>query len=222
MRLIDADKVLKLINDEQKSALAKHDFVSVRCYKNAFEIIDEYPTAYDVDAVVNQLELHSFEFESGTLPAHYVRLNDAIEIVRAGERKMKLCEFAKMLDGKEYGYPLFTESEIQIAKDNGFVIVSGASDDLVELEGAITDERGCFNGGKIHVKAVTDGGIMFGNCEISNVFSFGAKWCEDKDESGNVIPWTYDVPIEHATFMIYEDGKPYCRGFVFKVVDAES
>lgn len=134
---------------------------------------------------------------------------------------MELSEFAKMLDGKEYGYSMFTEGEIQVAKDNGFVIVYGVSDDLVELEGAITDERGCFNGGKIHVKAVTDGGIMFGNCEISNVFSFEAKWCEDKDESGNIIPWTYDVSIEHATFMIYEDGKPYCRGFVFKVVDAE-
>lgn len=134
---------------------------------------------------------------------------------------MKLSEFAKMLDGKEYGYPQFTESEIKIAKDNGFVIVSGASDDLVELEGAITDEGDCFDGGMLHVKAIADGGIVR-NCERSNVFSFEAKWCEDKDESGNIIPWTYDVPIEHATFMIYEDGKPYCRGFVFKVVDAES
>ena len=44
------------------------------------------------------------------------------------------------------------------------------------------------------------------------------KWCKDKDENGNVIPWTYDVSIEHEDFMIYEDGAPYCRGFVFKVV----
>ena len=37
---------------------------------------------------------------------------------------------------------------------------------------------------------------------------------------GAVSPWTYHVPVEHAHFMVYEDGKPYCRGFVFKVADA--
>lgn len=33
-----------------------------------------------------------------------------------------------------------------------------------------------------------------------------------------VIPWTYDVSIKHENFMIYEEGEPYCRGFVFEVV----
>ena len=62
---------------------------------------------------------------------------------------MELKEFATMLNGREYGYPQFTQEELRIAKDNGFVIVSGASDDLVELEGAITDEGGCWEGGRI-------------------------------------------------------------------------
>lgn len=130
---------------------------------------------------------------------------------------MELKEFATMLNGREYGYPQFNQEELRIAKDNGFVIVSGASDDLVELEGAITDEGGCWEGGTISVKAIPDGGIVH-NCERSNTFSFDVKWCKDKDENGNVIPWTYDVPIEHEVFMIYDDGAPYCRGFVFKVV----
>ena len=46
------------------------------------DVIDNMPTAYDVDKVVEYLELHSFEFGTDTLPAHYVRLNDAIEIVK--------------------------------------------------------------------------------------------------------------------------------------------
>ena len=46
--------------------------------------IDAMESAYDVDKVVEYLELHSFEFGTDTLPAHYVRLNDAIEIVKAG------------------------------------------------------------------------------------------------------------------------------------------
>ena len=131
---------------------------------------------------------------------------------------MELKEFATMLNGREYGCPQFTQEELRIAKDNGFVIVSGASDDLVELEGAITDERGCWEGGTISVKAITDGGIVH-NCERSNTFSFDVKWCKDKDENGNVIPWTYDVQIEHEDFMICVDGEPYCRGFIFKVVN---
>ena len=48
-------------------------------------MIDEIkgqPTAYDVDKVVEELELHSFELATDTLPAHYVRLNEAIEIVK--------------------------------------------------------------------------------------------------------------------------------------------
>lgn len=38
---------------------------------------------------------------------------------------MELKEFAAMLNGREYGYPQFTQEELRIAKDNGFVIVSG-------------------------------------------------------------------------------------------------
>ena len=131
---------------------------------------------------------------------------------------MELKEFAAMLNGREYSYLQFTKEELQIAKDNGFVIVNGASDDLVELEGAITDEEDCWEGGTISVKAIPDGGIVH-NCERSNTFSFDVKWCKDKDENGNVIPWTYDVQIEHEDFMICVDGEPYCRGFIFKVVN---
>ena len=41
-------------------------------------------TAYSVDKVVEELELHSFELGTDTLPVHYVRLNEAIEIVKQG------------------------------------------------------------------------------------------------------------------------------------------
>lgn len=129
---------------------------------------------------------------------------------------MELKEFIKMIDGRQYGYNMFTKEELQLAKDNRIVIVTGASDDLVELEGAIRDEGACWEGGKICVKAIPDGGIVH-NCERSDVFSFIAKWCKDKDEKGSIISWTYDVPIEHETFMVYEDDEPYCRGFVFRV-----
>ena len=48
------------------------------------KLVENQPTAYNVDKVVEELELHSFELGTDTLPAHYVRLNDAIEIVKQG------------------------------------------------------------------------------------------------------------------------------------------
>jgi len=61
---------------------------------------------------------------------------------------MELKEFANLIDGRQYDYRMFTKEELQLAKDNRIVIVTGASDDLVELEGAITDEGDCWEGGK--------------------------------------------------------------------------
>ena len=46
--------------------------------------IKEQPTAYNIDKVVEELELHSFELGTDSLPVHYVRLNEAIEIVKQG------------------------------------------------------------------------------------------------------------------------------------------
>ena len=51
---------------------------------DVFKEIKKMPTAYSVDKVVEELELHSFELGTDTLPVHYVRLNKAIEIVKQG------------------------------------------------------------------------------------------------------------------------------------------
>ena len=123
---------------------------------------------------------------------------------------MEIKEFAQMIDGKQYGYPQFTKEELQIAKDNGFVIVYGASDDLMEFEGVVEDEIGCFDGGKAWICSdrttyglVTDDGKCI-----------EALWCKEDD-----ITWTYKTDIPHETFMIYEDDDAYCRGIVFAIND---
>ena len=46
--------------------------------------LENSKTAYDVNKVVEELELHSFELGTDTIPVHYVRLNEAIEIVKQG------------------------------------------------------------------------------------------------------------------------------------------
>ena len=133
---------------------------------------------------------------------------------------MDIKEFAKSISGKEYGYPQFTKEEIEIAKENGFVIVYGASDDLMEFEGAIQDEGGCFDGGEAYFNRK---GVLYevvGSREdVPNIIN--AVWDRDEDENGKMITWTYETEIPHETFMIYEDGEPYCRGIVFSIDDVK-
>ena len=43
---------------------------------------DNHIIAEFIDKVIEELELHSFELGTDTLPVHYLRLNEAIEIVK--------------------------------------------------------------------------------------------------------------------------------------------
>lgn len=135
---------------------------------------------------------------------------------------MDIKEFAKSISGKEYGYPQFTKEENETAKENGFVIVYGASDDLMEFEGAIRDEGGCFDGGRVYfnkTEVCQDESDRSAFDNYSN--SINAVWDRDTDENGKLITWTYETEIPHETFMIYEGGEPYCRGIVFSIDDVK-
>ena len=83
-----------------RSELIKH-FEAIQQQENVVGLefiamideIKEQPTAYDVDKVVEELELHSFELGTDSLPVHYVRLNEAIEIVKQGGVSDYVCEW---------------------------------------------------------------------------------------------------------------------------------
>lgn len=124
-------------------------------------------------------------------------------------------ELAQLINGRKYGYEPFRDVR-QVAKASGFVIVSGASDNLMEFDGAIYDEGGCYDGGKVFFdrNGVSQDGSERANC-------IEAFWCDETalDENGNVITWSYKTDIPHETFMIYEDGEPYCRGIVFDLAE---
>lgn len=124
-------------------------------------------------------------------------------------------ELAQLINGREYGYEPFRDVR-QVAKEAGLVIVSGASDDLMEFDGAIYDEGGCFDGGEVFFDRT---GASQDGSELANCIE--AFWCDKAalDENGNVITWTYKTNIPHETFMIYGDGEPYCRGIVFDLAD---
>ena len=87
MRLIDADKLLEETRKDRDYA-EKNGFLDMYYERQVLiDRIESQPTAYDIDKAVEELELHSFEFGTDTLPAHYVRLNEAIEIVKREAEK---------------------------------------------------------------------------------------------------------------------------------------
>ena len=53
-----------------------------RCLEDKIKDHDNHIIAEFIDKVIEELELHSFELGTDTLPVHYVRLNEAIEIVK--------------------------------------------------------------------------------------------------------------------------------------------
>ena len=61
---------------------------------------------------------------------------------------MEARELAEKLNGRTYGDSF--DDVLEEAQQSGLVIVTGASDDLMEFDGAIRDEGGCFDGGRVY------------------------------------------------------------------------
>ena len=76
------DSLERIMADLKNSlCTGRYEYETIEMLGKAFE---NSKTAYNIDKVVKELELHSFELGTDTIPVHYVRLNDAIEIVKAG------------------------------------------------------------------------------------------------------------------------------------------
>lgn len=130
---------------------------------------------------------------------------------------------ATHLDGKEYPFDVPPDLEAQ-AKDAGLVVVFGASDDLMELRGAISEEVGAGEGATILL--TQDGLFVEDACESHCRYFQQAK--ADAERHGATITalweqdgvsWSYETSIPHATFTILQDGEVYCRGMVFALAD---
>ena len=64
---------------------------------NIASFCDEiYSAIPKLDKIIEELELHSFELGTDTLPVHYVRLNDAIEIVKQSGDADDNCKWSQI------------------------------------------------------------------------------------------------------------------------------
>lgn len=139
-------------------------------------------------------------------------------------------ELAEKLNGK-------TESKIEklakYAKEQGLVIVYGASDDLMEFKGAIHDEGDCFNGGEVlfnksgvlqnqescdeAIETLKENGYNVESLQ-RQVNKINALWCPNHPEHEN-LSWAYETEIPHEEFNLIEDGEVCCVGIVFSIYD---
>lgn len=136
---------------------------------------------------------------------------------------MTIQEFAASLNGREYPFEP-TKDEIAIAKANRWVIVFGASDDLIEFRGSVYDEDGAPG-----EHLIGKGGLLQrpDEDEQETLRKFGHEWSADISNRGlaciksiwcpkdPAASWAYEINREHATFDVMEDGEIYCRGLVF-------
>ena len=121
-----------------------------------------------------------------------------------------LKEFAAMLHGRDC-QPNLTPDELLLAKQRGFVVVYGDSDDRVEFEGAIREEGDANPLVKDSPAAVLvlseDGKLLDDesdlyadyikeNRNVINVF-----YC-----SKDGINWVFETEIPHETFLTYDGG----------------
>ena len=138
---------------------------------------------------------------------------------------MTYQEFAAGLDGAvSYGHELDDYAE-KTAKENGLVVVFGASDDLMEIRGAIDYEADVWGGGTVYLDR--NGVFKMHDCDgdvdrcpymiaaRNRCKTITVVWgCKNESAA-----WTYDTDIPHATFRVFEDGELYCIGIVFSVED---
>jgi hypothetical protein len=134
-------------------------------------------------------------------------------------------ELAARLQGTQYPFSrnapkgIFAE-----AKAAGLLIVYGASDDLMEFDGAFRDELGCYEGGT----ALIDAEGLLDRSQVDDdddeaicafvlrkraARSIEAIWNQDG------YSWIYQTDIPHATFEVMEDDETYCRGLVIAMQD---
>jgi hypothetical protein len=136
---------------------------------------------------------------------------------------------AERLTGREYRSEISEDEEREAAVAR-LVVIFGASDDLVELRGAIDDEVGAYDGTTLRI---TPDAELLGDWEdvdqndedaaeayfrrkLAGTREITALWAAE-----DAYSWTFATEIPHATFEVVEDGEPYCRGIVFAVADLE-
>jgi hypothetical protein len=154
------------------------------------------------------------------------------------EKQKNLEKLFELLSNREYRDETTSEIE-KFAKDNNFVIMFGASDDLLEFRGAYFEEFGAsnktkfyfnknmsifYNKNKIDIaKLLNENRNIFNGLHIENNFEYELEllnkievfWCKNEDN----YAWSYKTNFPSISFDILEDGEIYSQGIIFSLDD---
>lgn len=140
---------------------------------------------------------------------------------------MNAKELAAKLNGRETGKEI-SKVEAAEAKKHGLVVVFGASDDLIEFQGAIDEEVGAYDGTEA---ILTKLGVLVSECGDGEDCPYFQAIEQRHVEAGNVVEavwddgsgpaWTFKTSIPHETFEIMEEGSVWCVGIVFSIDDVK-
>ena len=126
-------------------------------------------------------------------------------------------EAAEQLDGCEYG-SVGSKELFTTMKAAGLVAIHGYSDDVVVLDGAISDEAYppalLFDRRGLLAKACDDDRCPHEAARERGAVRVEAHWCATEAAS-----WTYSTDLPHATFRVLEDEDVYCVGLVISLED---
>lgn len=134
------------------------------------------------------------------------------------DRNPILRKFAESIDRVDFG-EFWTKMEE--AKEKGIVVIYGESDDLCEMEGAISDETGCYGGDVVFINSKGFATLDGIDCDDEACPCF-KYWKENSgtelkiiwNDKGNPC-WQYEINIPHERFYSYRDGELFCEGIVF-------
>lgn len=150
--------------------------------------------------------------------AHFPKLKELMEKEAASQAKeVKDDTHAEFLE--RWAVELNNRSERSVFPAalkavKGLVVVYAASDDLVEVEGAMTQEIGAFDGVKlIASKAQGFYEATAGEPDIE------FRWCDDSS-ADSVCPWSVICNLPHRKFDILDDEGYVCSvGVVLHIDD---
>jgi hypothetical protein len=143
----------------------------------------------------------------------------------------KLIEWAERLNAMKIEYPFYLNQDLRNElKRDGIILAYGASDDLLEFEGALNDEVGAWNGTTVRIgrHAYGEGEpfvfdedenrkkMTFNKAQILRMKKITAIWCPRNEKREVWASWHIVTPdIEPvAWFDIFENGKLFCRGLI--------
>lgn len=131
-----------------------------------------------------------------------------------------LNDWVNKLYGWEYGEN-FPASWVKEWEETGIVVVYGYSDDLIEFEGALSEE---FGSDEVRF---TKEGFIENECDDYDCPHYKRML---KEAPYYVVPnfapghpknptWTYSTNVPHQTFTMMEDDDVYCYGLIFNIND---